>query len=80
MSTPKVYDGRDNKLIKYYCDDVSPLFTTTNLLKLKFHNITGAETEQTLFDIIYLATDKGNTFIVHIECNICPSHEIGSFQ
>ncbi|XP_055295203.1 cubilin homolog [Sitodiplosis mosellana] len=61
-NTPlKIYNGRNNELLESYCADSipDPLFTATNLLKLKFKNISHAHVSSEEYDITYLVTDKG---------------------
>ncbi|XP_031624566.1 cubilin homolog [Contarinia nasturtii] len=61
-NTPlKIYNARNNELIKSYCGESvpSPLFTTTNQLRLHFKNTSLIYSPSYLYDITYLATDKG---------------------
>lgn len=60
----QIYDGRNNGLLKFYCSDTvpQPLFTTTNQLRLKYQNVTLTYVMNELYDITYLATDKGSFF------------------
>lgn len=62
FSISKIYNGRNNELLESYCDESipKPLFTSTNLLKLKFKNTSLAYIPNDIYDITYLATDKGN--------------------
>lgn len=64
----KVYNGRNNELLASYCGDSvpTPLFTTTNLLKLKFKNVSLAYVPNDLYDITFLATNKGNGCLARV--------------
>lgn len=57
----QVYNDRNNELIQSYCGESAPnpLFATTNQLRLKFKKIPLSYIGNSLYDITYLASDKG---------------------
>lgn len=60
--TFKAYDGKTGQQIERICGEglPNPLFTSTNVLKLKFNaGELNVYSKTYLYDITYMATDKG---------------------
>lgn len=61
FSIQQIYDARNNGMLRFYCSESipRPLFTATNQLRFKFKNQTLSYVMNELYDITYVATDKG---------------------